>query len=87
MKAYLDLLRQIRDEGEPHEDRTGVGTLSLFGPQIEFDFEDGFPIVTTKRVWWRAVAEELFWFLSGSTNERDLARRPARTASCGLATC
>ena len=75
MKQYQDLLRSILEHGTRHEDRTGVGTLSHFGHQTRFDLRRGFPIVTTKRVPFRWVAEELFWFLSGSTNERDLRAR------------
>jgi len=75
MRQYHDLLRHILDRGARHEDRTGVGTISAFGYQTRFDLSEGFPIVTTKRVPFRWVAEELFWFLSGSTDERDLRAR------------
>jgi thymidylate synthase len=75
MKQYHDLLKHILSTGTRHEDRTGVGTISAFGYQTRFDLREGFPIVTTKRVPFRWVAEELFWFLSGSTNERDLRAR------------
>jgi len=75
MRQYHDLLRHILDRGTRHEDRTGVGTISAFGYQIRFDLNEGFPIVTTKRVPFRWVAEELFWFLSGSTDEKDLRIR------------
>jgi thymidylate synthase len=75
MKQYHDLLRHILDTGTRHEDRTGVGTISSFGYQTRFDLRLGFPIVTTKRVPFRWVAEELFWFLSGSTDEKDLQAR------------
>jgi thymidylate synthase len=75
MQQYHDLLRHILDKGTRHEDRTGVGTISAFGYQSRFDLRDGFPIVTTKRVPFRWVAEELFWFLSGSTDEKDLRAR------------
>jgi thymidylate synthase len=77
MKQYHDLLRHILNTGTHHEDRTGVGTISAFGYQTRFDLSDGFPIVTTKRVPFRWVAEELFWFLSGSTDEKDLRARGA----------
>lgn len=72
MKQYHNLLRHILDNGVRHEDRTGVGTISTFGYQTRFDLREGFPIVTTKRVPFRWVAEELFWFLSGSTSEQEL---------------
>ncbi|MCA1816693.1 MAG: thymidylate synthase [Acidobacteria bacterium] len=75
MKQYHDLLRSILTNGVRHEDRTGVGTLSHFGFQTRFRLGDGFPIVTTKRVPFRWVAEELFWILSGSTDERELRAR------------
>jgi len=75
MRQYHELLQHILDKGVKHEDRTGVGTISAFGYQTRFDLSEGFPIVTTKRVPFRWVAEELFWFLSGSTNERDLRAR------------
>lgn len=72
MKQYHDLLRSILENGKEHEDRTGVGTISCFGYQTRFDLREGFPIVTTKKVPFRWVAEELFWFLSGDTNEANL---------------
>jgi thymidylate synthase len=75
MRQYHDLLRHILDNGVRHEDRTGVGTISAFGYQTRFDLREGFPIVTTKKVPFRWVAEELFWFLSGSTDENDLRAR------------
>ena len=75
MRQYHDLLRHILETGSRHEDRTGVGTISAFGYQTRFDLREGFPIVTTKRVPFRWVAEELFWFLSGSTDEADLRAR------------
>jgi thymidylate synthase len=75
MRQYHDLLKHILANGTSHEDRTGVGTISTFGYQTRFDLREGFPIVTTKRVPFRWVAEELFWFLSGSTDERELNAR------------
>jgi thymidylate synthase len=75
MRQYQELLRHILDKGTRHEDRTGVGTLSVFGYQTRYDLGTGFPIVTTKRVPFRWIAEELFWFLSGDTNEKNLQAR------------
>jgi len=75
MKQYQELLKHILDNGTRHEDRTGVGTISVFGYQTRYDLRKGFPIVTTKRVPFRWVAEELFWFLSGDTNEQNLRAR------------
>jgi thymidylate synthase len=72
MKQYHELLQHILDKGVRHEDRTGVGTISTFGYQNRYDLSDGFPIVTTKKVPFRWIAEELFWFLSGDTNEKNL---------------
>lgn len=73
MKQYLDLLKDILENGNEREDRTGVGTISVFGRQLRFDMRKGFPIVTTKKVFFRAVVSELLWFLEGSTNEHRLA--------------
>ncbi len=71
MRAYLDLLRDVLDHGERRTDRTGTGTLSVFGTQTRYDLRDGFPIVTTKKVLFPAVVRELLWFLAGSTNIHD----------------
>ena len=72
MRQYHDILCSILEHGTEHQDRTGIGTISHFGFQTRFDLRDGFPIVTTKKVPFRWVAEELFWFLSGDTNETNL---------------
>lgn len=73
MKNYQELLTKILFEGEVREDRTGVGTVSLFGQQLKYDLTKGFPAVTTKKLAWRAVVSELLWFLEGSSDERRLA--------------
>ena len=73
MKQYLDLLEDILLHGEERNDRTGVGTISVFGRQMRFDLCKGFPAITTKKLAWKAVVSELLWFLEGSTNEHRLA--------------
>lgn len=73
MKQYLDLLEDILLHGEERNDRTGVGTISVFGRQLRFDMQKGFPAITTKKLAWQSVVSELLWFLEGSTNEHRLA--------------
>lgn len=72
MKQYNEALKQILENGKEKTDRTGTGTLSIFGMQMRFDLRLGFPAVTTKKLAWRAVVSELLWFLEGSSDERRL---------------
>ena len=72
MRQYLDLMQRVLDSGARQEDRTGVGTLSVFGHQMRFDLADGFPLLTTKKLHLRSILIELLWFLRGDTNVRGL---------------
>ena len=73
MKQYLDLCRHVLEHGEQRMDRTGTGTISVFGYQMRCNLEEGFPLLTTKKVFHRGIFEELLWFLKGETNIRPLA--------------
>jgi thymidylate synthase len=75
MRPYLDLLRLVRETGLRKEDRTGTGTLSVFGYQMRFDLQAGFPLVTTKKVFFKGLAVEMLWFLRGGTNVRWMQER------------
>jgi len=73
MKQYIDLLKDILENGEIKDDRTGIGTISVFSRQLRFDLRKGFPAVTTKKLAWKACVGELLWFIEGSSDERRLA--------------
>ena len=72
MQPYLDFMRHVRDHGHRKDDRTGTGTLSVFGHQMRFDLGRGFPLLTTKKLHLKSIVHELLWFLRGETNVRSL---------------
>lgn len=75
MKQYIDLVKDILENGETREDRTGTGTISVFGRQLRFNLSDGFPLLTTKKMFTRGIIEELLWFLGGARKISDLTKK------------
>ena len=72
---YLNLLRELIDRGDERHDRTGVGTKAIFGYQMRFDLSEGFPVFTTKKVFWKTAFKEMLWMLSGGSNIRELLQQ------------
>lgn len=75
MKQFLELMKEIVDQGYSHEDRTGVGRISIIGRQLRFDLNKGFPLVTTRKIFTKALIEEMLWFIRGSVNVRELQEK------------
>lgn len=75
---YLEAIKDIIETGELKEERTGIGIYSKFGYQMRYDLEDSFPLLTTKKVFWRGVVEELLWFIKGDTNAKHLSDKKVK---------
>ena len=82
MRAYLDLLEKVKLEGNFKEDRTGTGTYSIFGHQMRFNLQEGFPLLTTKKLHLKSIIYELLWFLKGDTNIQYLTDNGVRVGGC-----
>ena len=78
MKQYIDMCKYILENGQHRQDRTGTGTISVFGYQTRYNLEEGFPLLTTKKVFFKGIAKELLWFISGSTNIQPLVKDNVR---------
>ena len=74
MKQYLDMCKFVLENGEERSDRTGTGTISIFGYQTRYNLEEGFPLLTTKKVFFKGILYELLWFITGSTNIQPLVK-------------
>ena len=85
-QQYLDLLSHLVDHGDERVDRTGVGTRATFGYQMRFDLAEGFPLFTTKRVYWKTAFKEMLWMLAGGDNIRQLLEQNVKIWTCLLYT-
>ena len=79
---YISLLKLLIENGDERKDRTGVGTRAIFGYEMRFNLEEGFPVLTTKKVFWKTAFKEMLWMLSGGTNIRELLEQNVRDLDC-----